>query len=100
MNKLVILFVVFVVLGSIEAYNKIAIEDIPYLDLYSSVLTVGTMPKVQQNCVEDGAKLCDYYQPNYIHCVNSGASRGKVIWKCDATLSRDVKFGKLDVRTL
>ena len=100
MNKLVILFVVFAVLGSIDAYTKVALENIRYLDLYAGSYTIGRKPVLQQQCVEDGARLCAYYQPNYLHCINSGSSRGQVIWRCEARLANGVRLGSLNVSTL
>ena len=97
MNKLVILFLVFAFLGSIEAYRKVAIETIPYLDLYRNRYTIGNNPVLQQVCVEDGARLCTNYRPDYVHCINTGQRNGQVIWQCQARLSNGVRLGSLNV---
>ena len=101
MNKLVILCLILAVFASsIEAYQKIAIENIPYLDLYARRYTIGNKPVLQQQCVEDGARLCAYYSPDYIHCINAGSNRGQVVWQCQARLSNGVRLGSLDVSIL
>ena len=98
MNKLVILFfVVFAIVGSIDAWTKVPIEHIPYLDLYRGRYTTGNKPVLQQVCVEDGAGLCRYYAPDYVHCTNVGSSRGQVQWRCEARMANGVSFGSLNV---
>ena len=97
MNKLVILFLVFAVLGSIEAYQKVALEKIPYLDLNEGKYTIGNKPIVELLCVDEGYGTCDY-RPTHVHCVNTGKNvRGQVIWKCKANLDERNKFGSLRV---
>ena len=98
MNKLVILFfVVLAIVGSIDAWTKIPIEHIKDLHLYRGRYTTGVKPVLQQDCVEDGARLCSYYAPDHTHCTNIGSSRGAVQWRCEARLANGVSLGRLNV---
>ena len=97
MNKLVILFLVFAALGSIEAFRKVAIENIRYLRLYKGRFTISPYPGSQLVCVENGARLCADHELDYVGCKNLGSNQGQVTWDCQATLSKGVKFGRTDV---
>ena len=92
MNKLAILFLIFAVLSSIEAWTKIVYEDIRYLDFYHQHFTTGLKPVKQLECADYGNRLCVYYAPDYVRCINTGSNGGIVNWKCEAKLGRGITF--------
>lgn len=47
--------------------------------------------------MENGARLCTFYSPDYIRCTNTGFSHGQVIWACTAKLSNGVSFDAVDI---
>lgn len=47
-----------------------------WLIFYRGRPTIGFKPIEQQICVDESQRLCSYYRPDYIHCVNAGTQTG------------------------
>lgn len=94
MNKLTIFFFLFAVFGSIDAFRKVRLGSIPFIELYKGRYTEGITPVPQQYCVEDGAQLCAYYAPDYVKCKNVkyGSGERQTSWRCEAKLANGVRF--------
>ncbi|CAG8535147.1 11142_t:CDS:2 [Funneliformis caledonium] len=77
--------------------DRVLLENVRALTLHKGKYTTGrrTKPIKQITCV-GGDAGCSY-EPDVIQCRNVGSDGSNPNWKCEATLPKSLKFGRLKV---
>jgi len=91
-----VLFLLFFFEFSLGLHDSVLLENIKALTFTSGKYTNGrrTSPIPQLECVGGSAMSRYELYPKVVQCTNVGSDGIDVQWKCEADLSKEVKFGE------